>query len=98
MTEIIVAIIGSGALSTLVSLLVSRASKKKDEALTIEEGLQCLLLGEIERRGEKHISRGEIGTDDYQRFSDLCDVYKRLGGNGYAKRIKEAVDDLPLKK
>ena len=55
-------------------------------------------LAEIERAGEKHIARGEISTDDYQKFNDICDVYKRLGGNGYAKRIKEAVDEVPLKK
>lgn len=94
MTEIIVAIIGSGALSTLISLVVTTLSRKK----TIEEGVQFLLLGEIERQGTKHIDRGEIRADDYAQFDALYTVYKKLGGNGYAARIKEAVDDLPLKK
>lgn len=98
MTEIIVAIIGSGALSTLISLLVGRRNEKKDEARTVEDALQCLCLGEIRRSGEKHIARGQIAPDDYQEFVDLYDVYKRLGGNGYAERIKDAIDELPLTK
>lgn len=98
MTEIVVAIIGSGALSTFISVLASRSARKKDAAKVIEDGLSFLLLAEIERRGERHIDRGEISTDDYAKFNDLCEVYKRLGGNGYATRIKEAVDELPLVK
>lgn len=98
MTEIIIAIIGSGALSTCISLIASQKNAKRDTQKTIEDALQCLCLAEIERAGERHIARGEISTDDYQKFNDICDVYERLGGNGYAKRIKEAVDELPLKK
>lgn len=97
MTDIIIAIIGSGALSTSISLIATRSARKKETAEVIEDGLAFLLLGEIERRGERYISQGEISTDDYQKFNDLCDVYLRIG-NGYAKRIREAVDDLPLKK
>lgn len=98
MTEIIVAIIGSGALSTLISLIASRRNAKRDTQKTIEDALQCLCLGEIRRSGEKHIARGQIAPDDYQEFVDLYDVYKRLGGNGYAERIKDAIDELPLTK
>lgn len=98
MNEIIVAIIGSGALSTVISLVATRHARRAEAEEAIEDGLSFLLLGEIERRGERHIDAGEISTDDYAKFNALCDVYVRLGGNGYARRIKDAVDDLPLTK
>lgn len=98
MNDIIIAIIGSGALSTAISLVATRRRSRAEAAKTIEDGLSFLLLGEIERRGEKYIARGEISTEDYAKFNALCDVYVRLGGNGYARRIKDAVDDLPLVK
>lgn len=98
MNEIVVAIIGSGALSTVISLAASRRMARAEAQRTIEDGLSFLLLGEIERRGERYIDAGEISTEDYAKFNALCDVYVRLGGNGYARRIKEAVDDLPLVK
>lgn len=44
MTEIIIAIIGSGALSTCISLIASRKNAKRDTQKTIEDALQCLCL------------------------------------------------------
>lgn len=98
MNEIVVAIIGSGALSTFISVLAARKNARIEAQRTIEAGLSFLLLAEIERRGEKYIDAGEVTTEDYAKFNALCEVYAQLGGNGYARRIKEAVDDLPLVK
>lgn len=98
MNEIVVAIIGSGALSTFISVMAARKNARIEAQQNIEDGLASLLLAEIERRGEKYLDRGEISTDDYAKFNGIYQSYKKLGGNGYADRIKEAVDELPLVK
>lgn len=61
------------------------------------EALKYVLLDRILYIGQSYIKHGEVSYDDRKRLREMHDVYhKRLDGNGDAKKIMEAVDELPL--
>lgn len=88
--EIVVAIIGSSALTTLITALVNK--KKKKSAL--EKGVMFSLLYVLQIYGEKLISKGSVTQLEYNQFSDMYATYKALEGDGYADLIKADVDKL----
>lgn len=95
MKEIIIAIIGSGAFSALVSGLVALRGTSKKKKKSDDKALQMLLLGEIKRQGKDYLLQGEIDLEDLSAFNELYDVYKEKGGNGYAEAIHKDVNLLP---
>ena len=61
------------------------------------EALKYVLLDRILYIGQSYIKHGEVSYDDRKRLREMHDVYhSRLDGNGDAKKIMEAVDELPL--
>jgi hypothetical protein len=49
--------------------------------------------------GMKYIERGYITQDEYENLNDyLYEPYKKMGGNGSAKRIMTEVNKLPIHK
>lgn len=49
--------------------------------------------------GMKYIERGYITQDEYENLNDyLYEPYKKMGGNGSAKRIMTEVNNLPIHK
>lgn len=49
--------------------------------------------------GMKYIERGYITQDEYENLNDyLYEPYKKMGGNGSAKRIMTEVNSLPIHK
>jgi len=108
MDEIVIAVIGSGALSALISGIfnnVAQRKKKKsadeierDETLEgLNKGVQLLLLGEIERQTEKHMQRGSITRKELKWYLETYQTYKALKGDGYADDMKADVTGLPVK-
>lgn len=62
------------------------------------EALKYVLLDRILYIGQSYIKHGEVTFDDRKRLRAMHDLYhKRLGGNGDAQKIMDAVDELPLK-
>lgn len=47
-------------------------------------------------QGREYLNRGYITMDEYEEYESEYKVYKKLGGNGLARRIFEQVDDLPM--
>ena len=70
--------------------------EKSDSAQV--EALKYVLLDRILYIGQSYIKHGDVTFDDRKRLRDMHDVYhNRLGGNGDAQKIMDAVDELPLK-
>lgn len=73
------------------------AEQKQDNAET------QLLVGLAHDRiiflGMCYIERGWVSQDEYENLSTyLYEPYRKLGGNGSAQRIMEAVNKLPIHK
>jgi chromatin remodeling complex protein RSC6 len=69
-----------------------------------QEAMKYVLLDRIIYIGQSYIKKGQVTFDERKRLRDMHDVYHNspdkggLGGNGDAKKIMEAVDELPLAK
>lgn len=61
------------------------------------EAMKYVLLDRILYIGQSYIKHGTVTFDERKRLRDMHNVYhERLGGNGDAKFIMDAVDELPL--
>ena len=85
--SILIAIIGSGALSAIITNLFSLIKDAKRQSKVN----QILLLGEMERRLENYKKRGSISSEQLQIFISIGDLYKAEGGNGYADAMLSEV-------
>lgn len=95
---IIVAIISSGALSTLVSALfnVWQARKKRKDG--VRAGMKMLLYDRIKHLGKSYIERGSISTDELEDLVEMHSIYHEdLDGNGFLDAIMASVKALPIK-
>ena len=92
--EIIIAILGSGVVSTLISCLFQMHSDKKKNLTRFEEGMRLLLLSAMKMTGRAILQEGTVTKDDYDSFCATYNAYKSLDGDGWADGIKKQVDDL----
>lgn len=92
MTEIVIAIIGSGALSTLITALVNAYTKKKEK----DDDITLLLYHDIRSEADAHIAAGEIHRDDLEVLIKMHKRYHDRGGNGYLDRRMEQVYKLKI--
>lgn len=89
------------ASSGLWAYLQKRMEKKVDD----DEGRKAereMLVGlahdRIVNLGMEYIERGYITQDEYENLNTyLYKPYGKLGGNGSASRVMQAVDKLPLR-
>lgn len=91
-TEIIVAIVGSNALSITLSKLFDLFGKRK-----INDKIhQMLILDVLKRHCEKAISRAYISYSEMEWLEKMYKLYKQIGGNGYADLLMDSVRELRL--
>ena len=95
-TEIIVAIISSGALATFISglfnLILAHQGRKSGEAA----GLQMLLKDRIKHLAKGYISRGSKTAEELEDLIEMHHIYKKLGGNGFCDALMEQVRTIPI--
>lgn len=96
MKEVAIAIIGSGALSAVVSAAVQLLCERKRNLSKFEKGMRLLLLSTIKRDGKELVANGKITKKDYDAFSATYNAYKSLGGDGWADKIMSEINDLPI--
>lgn len=76
-------------------------TKQADQDKELEAqsvALRYVLLDRILYIGQSYINRGEVSFDDRKRLREMHNCYhEKLGGNGDATQIMNAVDELPLK-
>ena len=71
----------------------------ENKVAAVAEGVKLMLLDRIIHLGQGYIDKGEITYDERHRFRQMHDCYHDgLNGNGDAKLIVEAVDELPPKR
>lgn len=97
MKDIIIAIIGSGALSALVSGCVALLNGHRKSKKGFDKAMRFLVLGELERQFDKLIQKGFATRKDMKRFREVYDTYKLLDGDGYADDMLEVAKELPVK-
>lgn len=99
MQPIIIAIIGSGALTALITNLFNIYRDRKSHEDGIAEGVQLLLYDRIKYLAKHHIANGEISAEDLEDLTRMWECYhnpKGLNGNGYLDNLMGAVKKLPI--
>ena len=90
--QIILAVLGSGVISTIISCIFQYINQKKNKQTQLEEGMSLLLLSSLKRDGKELMSQGKISKNDYDSFCATYNAYKALGGDGWADGIKAKID------
>ena len=97
---IIVAIISSGALSTLISGLFNLWQMRKKKQDGVREGIKILLYDRIKHLGKAYIERGYISAEELEDLTTMHEIYHDpdgLNGNGFLDAIMRNVKSLPIK-
>ena len=89
--EIVLAVLGSGVISTIISCIFQIINEKKSKRTQFEEGMSLLLLSSLKRDARDLILQGSISKNDYDSFMATYKAYKTLGGDGWADSVKEEV-------
>lgn len=98
--SIIIAIISSGALSTLISALFNLWQQRKKRQDGVREGIKILLYDRIKHLGKQYIARGYISAEELEDLTTMHNIYHDpygLNGNGFLDAIMENVRKLPIK-
>ncbi|MCD7805456.1 MAG: hypothetical protein LUH03_10025 [Oscillospiraceae bacterium] len=95
--EIAVAIIGSGALSALISGIFNLVQTKRAKKSGLSAGVQILLYDRIKYLCKSHLERGYIATNDLDDLERMHKIYHDdLDGNGFLDDLMSSVRRLPL--
>ena len=97
---IIIAIISSGALSTLISGLFSLWQMKKKKQDGVSEGIKILLYDRIKHLGKAYIERGYVTAEELEDLTTMHNIYHDpdgLDGNGFLDTLMNNVKHLPIK-
>lgn len=95
---IIVAIISSGTLSTIITMIYTQVEKRKAKATAETIGIRVLLENEINNLGREYMRQGFIYGDDKERLERMWRVYHcDLGGNGFLDAVMSEVKKLEVK-
>ncbi len=98
MSDIIIAIIGSGALSAAISAIVAAVNNRERKRHGVSAGTRMILYDRIKFLGKKHIAEGEIEADALEDLIEMHRIYHdELDGNGYLDTLIEQVKHLKIK-
>ena len=94
---ILVAVLGSTALSQLITFFVTRhdtrKAKEDEELANIVDGVIALLHDSIFATAVECLNKGEITTHEHENLKIKYDAYSKLGGNGTGKALMEKVSE-----
>lgn len=93
LVAVIIAVFGSGGFWALVQYIIETRNKKRNAET---KALMALLHDRVYSLCREYLDRGSCTTDEYVNLLYLYDPYVKMGGNGTAKRLKEAVDKLEI--
>lgn len=94
-----VPIIAAALASSGLWSLIMFAIRKKDEKSPENKMLRGLAHDRICFLAEQYIERGYVTRDEFENLHDYLYLpYLELGGNGTAKRLMDAVSQLPVRR
>lgn len=99
MQPIIIAIIGSGAFTALVTNLFNLYRDKRSHEAGVAQGVQLLLYDRIKYLTKSYIREGQISAEDLEDITRMWVCYhdpEGLNGNGYLDSLMQAVRRLPI--
>lgn len=96
--EILIAILGSSALSSIIAGIFALVTRRKDKQDGVSKGVRQLLYDRIKHLGRCYIADGTISQEDLEDLMQMHGIYHTdLGGNGYLDNLMEQVKRLPLR-
>lgn len=96
-SKIIVAILGSGAFSALVTGVINLLNAKQKAKKGSDEMILMLTASQLYMMGESIITRGTVTFKELELFNDMYSLYKKKDGNGYVDDLKSRISSLPVK-
>lgn len=97
MEKYIIAVIGSGALSALISgifMLIEKGNRKESAE---RKAMRLIMYRSIKQDAQAYIGRGYIRTDELEDLVAYHGCYHDdLGGNGFLNSLMEKVKRLPI--
>lgn len=97
MTELIIAVIGSGALSAVISGVFTLILRRKQREDGVSAGVRQLLYDRIKYLCKEHIARGYIASNDLEDLSRMHKIYHDdLDGNGFLDDLMAEVRRLKI--
>lgn len=94
---IIVAIISSGAFTTLINAIINYYNKKNENKSNVNKALMCLLGYEIKGECRRLIKNKSIDLNELEQLNELNEIYHNLGGNGYVKSLMDNIKKLEVR-
>lgn len=94
---ILIALLGSSALSAVISGVFSIAASKRKKHDAVTAGVRQLLYDRIKHLCKDHLSRGYIASNDLEDLKRMHKIYHDdLDGNGFLDDLMEAVSHLEI--
>ena len=94
--EIVLAILGSGALASVVSGIFSLINNRHKKETGISSGVRILLYDRIKYLCIHYIERECISTEEYEDLVNMHAVYHNdLNGNGFLDDLMDQIKNLP---
>ena len=97
MTDIVIAVLGSGALSAVIAGIFGLLRDRRKRSDGVEAGVQQLMYDRIKYLCKSHLSRGYIASNDLEDLVRMHNIYHDdLDGNGYLDELMAAVAKLEI--
>lgn len=95
---ILIAIIGSGAFSTIVSLIVGQINKYFESKSGMSNGMRLILKDRLRFLCIRYIEQGWIYADELEDLLSMHACYHtKLDGNGYLDTLIDRVKKLEIR-
>lgn len=97
MESILIAVIGSSALSAVISGIFALINNRKKRQDGVSKGVRQLLYDRIKYLCKEHIARGYIASNDLEDLSRMHKIYHDdLEGNGFLDDLMHEVRHLKI--
>lgn len=96
MKEIILAILGSTAFTTIVTAIVNDIIHKNSVKNNSSKGTMSLMGLEIRRTCKEAIKHKAISIIELEQLEECYKVYKDMGGNGFIDTLLTKARALPI--
>lgn len=95
---IAIAIIGSSALTALITNIFQLIRERKSHVDGISNGVRLLLYDRVKYLAKSYIEQGFIWAEDLEDLQRMWECYHNsLDGNGYLDNLMANVHRLPIK-
>ncbi len=93
---IIIAVLSSSVLNSILAFIFAQIKEKNDKNSKSVRAERLTLLFIIKSCGIRHIKDGNISETDFKALEETYNLYKELGGDGYADKIFNSVKELDI--